>query len=74
MDREATKRHCNDLGDKFHYILKCDLFKDDWKLHIKQYHYRRPNTVKYNELLNTTNLILNKNSAIFVSKIMKKVK
>ena len=66
--------HCNDLGDEFHYILKCDLFKDDRKLLIKQYYYRRPNTVKYNELLNTTNPILLKNLAIFVSKIMKKVK
>ena len=51
--------HCNDLGDEFHYILKCDLFKDDRKLLIKQYYYRRPNTVHVHNLIGVFDVRIN---------------
>ena len=65
VDRWARKsfeericKHCNEVGDEFHYLSKCDLFNDDRKSLIKQYNYRRPNVIKYNELLNMTDPIL----------------
>ena len=73
QDRKCE--HCNnEIGDEFHDVLKCDLFTDDRKDYIKQYYYRRPNIIKYNELMNTTNTVLLKILAIFVSKILKTVK
>ena len=81
VDRWARKsfaerkcKHCNEVGDEFHYLLKCDLFTDDRKSLIKQYYYRRPNVIKYNELLNMTDPILLKKLAIFVNKILKNVR
>ena len=81
VDRWARKsfserkcKHCNEVGDEFHYLLKCDLFTDDRKSLIKQYYYRRPNVIKYNELLNMTDPILLKKLAVFVNKILKNVR
>ena len=71
---ERTCQYCNgELGDEFHYVLNCKLFTNDRKKYINRYYYRRPNVMKYNELMNTTNATNLKNLTYFVSKIMKTV-
>ena len=73
--QERKCQYCNnDIGDEFHYVLKCDLFIDDRKQYIKQYYYRNPNVIKYNELMNTTNVVKLKKLAIFICKILKTVR
>ena len=47
---------CNkDLGDEFHFLLQCENFKADRKLHIKPYYYKNPNILKFSQLMNTQN-------------------
>ena len=53
---ERKCQHCNDLGDEFHYLLKCELFSDDRRKYIKPYYYKNPNILKYNEIMNTSDI------------------
>lgn len=47
---------CNgNIGDEFHFILECKELIDQRKKYIKTYYYKRPNTMKFYELFNTTN-------------------
>ena len=72
---ERKCEHCkNELGDEFHYLLKCELFSEDRRKYIKQYYYRNPNILKYNELMNTTNIPMLKKLCIFIGKILKSVR
>ena len=56
---EFAERKCelctkNDIGDNYHYLLICPFFKNIRKLHIDPYYYKRPNIIKYKELLSIT--------------------
>ena len=53
-ERKCT--HCNDLGDEFHYLFKCDLFSEERREYIKPYYYKHPNILKYNEIMNTSEI------------------
>lgn len=55
------ERKCNlckkqDIGDEFHYLFTCDFFQTDRKQFLKSYFYKRPNVMKFNELLSTDNI------------------
>lgn len=51
-----TCNFCNDkIGDELHYLLECPNLIDNRKKYIKPYYYRRPNTFKMEQLINTTN-------------------
>ena len=39
-----------EIGDEFHYILKCKQFISERKTHINSYYYTRPNTLKFQKL------------------------
>ena len=54
-DRKCELCQKNDIGDNFHYLLICPLFDSQRKLFIEPYYYKRPNVLKYKELLNITN-------------------
>ena len=71
-ERKCT--HCNDLGDEFHYLFKCDLFSEDRRKYIKPYYYKHPNIVKYNEIMNTSEITTLKKLNTFITKIMKLVR
>ena len=72
---QRTCQLCNkDLGDEFHYLLQCENFKLDRKLHIKPYYYRNPNTLKFNQLMNTTNKPELTKLCLFVENLLKSVK
>lgn len=45
----------NDIGDNFHYLLSCPYFQNQREQYLDSYYYKRPNVIKYKELLNTTN-------------------
>ncbi|MCW4343991.1 MAG: reverse transcriptase family protein [Candidatus Thiodiazotropha endolucinida] len=73
--QERKCEHCNaDIGDEFHYVLRCDFFQNDRKKYVNKYFYRRTNIFKYNELMNTTNDMMLKKLALFICKILKTIK
>ena len=53
-DRKCELCTKNDIGDNYHYLLICPFFKNIRKLHIDPYYYKRPNIIKYKELLSIT--------------------
>ena len=56
---EITDRKCNlcqaDVGDEYHYLLVCEKLKEQRKEFLKVFYYKRPNTIKYEMLMNTKN-------------------
>ena len=46
-----------DIGDEFHYILKCEYFQEERHNYIKPYYRRHPNVMKFKQLMNSTNII-----------------
>ena len=73
-----NERICNlcraDVGDEFHYILACNFFHDTRKQFIKPYYYRNTNTIKFNQLMNSSNKTVIKNLCAFTAIIMKTFK
>jgi hypothetical protein len=62
---------CNDIGDEYHYMLICPIFKDDRKKYINANIFRRPSMLKFIELIKSENYVVLKNLSIFCSKIIK---
>ena len=60
-DIEISERKCplcntNDIGDEYHYLLRCPYFEAERNLHLKPYFIRRPNMLKLGELLSSSNV------------------
>lgn len=71
---ERVCQLCNaEIGDEYHYVLKCENFKEQRKTFIKQYYIRYPNTLKFNELMNTRNHKELENLCKFITIIRKNV-
>lgn len=70
---EYNRRHCDlckqDIGDEYHYLLICNNLKDIRKQYIKPYFYRRPNILKYEQLLNSKNMKILTSLAKFIKYI-----
>ena len=49
-----NKRQNRDIEDEYGFIIVCPLYADNRKLFIKAYFYKRPNVMKFIELLNAT--------------------
>ena len=53
---QLSKRKCTlcdrDVGDEYYYLLICDHFKEERQKYLKPYYYNRPNTLKFNHLMN----------------------
>ena len=65
---------CNDdIGDEFHFLLVCKQFHESRTKYIKSYYYRHPNILKFEQLMNATNLRELKRLCIFINLIMKTV-
>ena len=61
----------NLIGDEYHYLFECNFFADQRKELLKQYFFRRPNTVKYAELFGSAKKSILLKLAKFVKVIMK---
>ena len=78
-DDDLTVRKCqlcdkNDIGDEFHYLFICPIFKNERALYIDRYFYRGPNIIKYKELLQMSNTKKLVKLGKFMQTIMKIVK
>lgn len=62
---------CNDLGDEYHYFMVCPLFNDDRKRYIERNVYRRPNMIKFINLLTSKNCKKLRTVALFCNTIIK---
>ena len=51
-ERKCTLCNQKDLGDDFHYLMKCSFFETERKELLRPYHYNRPNIIKFQDLLN----------------------
>ena len=45
-----------DTGDEFQYLFICNYFQAQRKQFLKSYFYKRPNVIKFKELLSTNNV------------------
>ena len=71
---ERLCTYCNDdIGDEFHFLLVCKQFHESRTKFIKSYYYRHPNILKFEQLMNVTNLRELKRLCIFINLIMKNV-
>ena len=68
----CTLCNTNDIGDEFHYILTCPTLATERNSLLKPYYFRRPNILKYKELLNTRNKNTLSKLSKFVELIMSK--
>ena len=60
----------NKIGDEFHYLMECDSFKEQRKIFSHENNFFiRPNTLKFNNLMSSTNYSLQKKLSIFISKV-----
>ena len=55
------ERKCNicskhDIGDEFHHLFVCNYFQAERKQFLKSYYYKRPNVIKFKDLLCTDNV------------------
>jgi hypothetical protein len=57
LERESRKCNlCNsDIGDEFHYILKCPFIENERKTYSKKNLYRRPNILCFKEIMSSKN-------------------
>ena len=42
--------HCNDIGDEYHYLLCCPLFREEHKKYINVKFWKRPSTIQPEQL------------------------
>ena len=72
---ELRERKCvfckNDIGDEYHYILICPYLKLSRKQYINPYYFKRPNTIKFFQLMNSGSKKELKQLCKFVKLIMK---
>lgn len=71
-ERKCTLCNQNDLGDDMHYLLKCGFFDNERKKFLKPYYYRRPNMIKFKDLLTCNNKIVLAKLSKFMQIIMNK--
>ena len=67
---QHNERKCNlcydEIGDEFHYLLKCKKLNAARKEYLKPKHFVRPNIIKYENLMNSKNKALLISMAKFI--------
>ena len=58
--REKSRRLCsicnlNEVGDEYHYIMICPIFKEAREEFLAKYYFKKPSVYKYIELVNSKN-------------------
>jgi hypothetical protein len=63
---------CNMLEDEYHFLFECELYKDLRIRYIKQYYRKRPNILKFIELITSERKRENMNLSVYVFKAMER--
>ena len=64
----------NDIGDEYHYLIRCDYFLHERQLFINKYYIQHPSVSKYIQLMQTENSTNKVNLARFMTIILNKLK
>ena len=70
-NRKCDKCNKNDLGDEYHYLQVCPYFKNKRDNLIPEYFHKRPNVIKFKELLNTKSVTLLEQLSHFIRILLK---
>ena len=70
-DRRCPLYTTNDIGDEYHYLFRCPYFETERKLYLKPYFIRRPNMLKFGELLKSHNVQILTKLSKFIQIILK---
>ena len=70
QDRKCSFCDC-DIGDEYHYLLICPHYNEQRRYLMKPFYYRRPNILKYNDLMNSRNKTEMRNLCRFIAIILK---
>ena len=54
-ERKCSLCKCGEIGDEFHYLLKCPFFEAMRTKYLKKYYYTQPTHVKMQQLFESTN-------------------
>lgn len=73
-DRKCGLCEKQDIADEFHYLFTCEAFNESRQKYIKPYYFKRPNVLKYKELLSSKSPSKLSKLSKFVSLIMKEFK
>ena len=73
-DRICPLCNTNDVGDEYHYLYKCNYFKEPRAKFLKRHYYTNPNMEKTEQLFNTSNKKEMLNLAKFVYQIVQQFK
>ena len=57
-ERVCLKCNSGDLGDEFHYLFTCSYCTEERKRLIKTYYWKRPNAIKYQQLLGSSSRLV----------------
>ena len=63
----------SDIGDEFHFIMKCEALKNERKQYIPRYFITRPNVIKFHELFSTKKILLLNKLCKFINIINERV-
>ena len=64
----------NDIGDEYHYLIRCDYFLHERQLFINKYYIQHPSVYKCIQLMQTENSKNRVNLARFITIIINKLK
>ena len=79
LDRTDVDRNCQlcmsgDIGDEYHYLFLCNYFETERRNYLDEYFYKKPNTLKMNELFNSNQKNILINLCKFIGIILNKFK
>ena len=73
--KDRICQHCfRDIGDEFHYLLKCHIFVKVRKRYILQQHIKHPNMLTYKNIMAPNDKKLLNNLSMFVKRIMEVIR
>jgi hypothetical protein len=62
-----------EMGDEYHYIMKCSVFNESRRLYVPQVYTQRPNTLKFYNLFSCEEISVINNPCKFIKIIDKRV-
>ena len=63
--RKCTLCNLHEIGDEFHYVLKCPFFSEERKRFVDSQYFSNPNILKFKELMNSKDETKLKNLSTF---------
>ena len=69
-ERKCVICDLNDLGDEYHYVMICPVFREIREIYLKKYYRNRPSVFKFTTLMQSKNHKIMTNLAKFIREIM----